>query len=113
MEDGMNPEYEKLAKLAYDIVIKTMLEGEKAHPRNEELQELELHHVDHAYEHIQKHYKCDETEPHIEHAITRLVIAEAKERHLLNPCVGCEVIIKGIPYVCKCPAWREYEKVNI
>ncbi len=78
----MNPIYTKLAQLAYDTVLQTMIEGEKTHPDNPidgwkdaNIPTHGLHIVDHIY----KHSKGDKTEDHIAHMLTRCAMIKYLE----------------------------------
>jgi hypothetical protein len=83
----MNPDYIKLAesaaKLVYDTVLTTMLEGEQTHPGNEWQTVDILDHAQHALDHVaDAQYEINHgeklgTDDHIAHAITRLVMVKA------------------------------------
>jgi len=76
----MNHEYEKLAKIAYDTVLATMLEGEKQHPGNE-WQTVDINtHLAHEAMHCVKYVEGDTSENHIAHALTRLAIIKEMQK---------------------------------
>jgi hypothetical protein len=67
----INPDYLKLAQIAYDTVLRTMQEGEKTHP-SDEWQEVSISgHTAHVADHLVKWSKGFTDEPHLEHLITR------------------------------------------
>lgn len=81
----MNPEYIKLAQIAYDTVLATMLEGEVTHPGNEWKDVAADDHTQHAADHIENalvamEYNWVQSEDHIGHALTRLAMIKAKEQ---------------------------------
>ncbi len=47
----INPEYRRLAQIAYDTVLQTMIEGEKTHPDNEWKDRSVKYHKEHAFIH--------------------------------------------------------------
>jgi hypothetical protein len=80
MEVHMNPEYIKLAQIAYNTVLATMLEGEATHQGNE-WQEVDINtHLAHEAVHCVKYVKGDTSEDHIGHALTRLCIIKALQK---------------------------------
>lgn len=52
----MNPDYIKLAQIAYDTVLQTMIEGEKEHGVDGWKEKAIEYHKRHAYEHAEKAY---------------------------------------------------------
>ncbi|MFA5307796.1 MAG: hypothetical protein WC365_10165 [Candidatus Babeliales bacterium] len=74
----MNPDYIKLAQIAYDTVLQTMIEGETTHPANEWQDISTADHAEHIKMHIGKHRR-DKTEDHIAHALTRLAMIKYLE----------------------------------
>jgi hypothetical protein len=74
-----NPLYREIAQIAYDEVIKTMLEGEKTYPNNEGYAKSVSDHLEHALGHAEKAYVGDKKENHFGHAITRMAIAIHKK----------------------------------
>ena len=75
----MNPIYISLAQLAYDIVLDTMISGEKDHPGNPWTEKSASYHLSHASDHIDKHAIGDDAEDHLKHALTRIVMAIYRE----------------------------------
>ena len=76
---GIKGVYRELAGLAYDTVLKTMVEGTKTHP-DDNWQEVDIiDHLCHASHHIEDYIAKDKTEDHIAHAITRLVMIKFLE----------------------------------
>lgn len=78
----INPEYIKLAQIAYDTVIKTMLAGEKDHPGNEWVDKPADYHKLHAYQHAESAYLGDKSEDHPGHCLTRCAMEILKESNL-------------------------------
>jgi hypothetical protein len=80
----MNHEYEKLAKIAYDTVLATMLEGEAMHPADE-WQTVDINtHLAHEAVHCVKYMEGDTSEDHIGHALTRLCMIKALQNSKLG-----------------------------
>jgi hypothetical protein len=76
----MNPEYIKLAQIAYDTVLATMQEGETTHPA-QEWQEVDINtHLAHEAVHCVKYVEGDTSEDHIGHALTRLALIKALQK---------------------------------
>jgi hypothetical protein len=75
----MNPDYIKLAKIAYDTVLQTMLEGEKTHSTDEWKQLDVYQHASRAWQHINDYYIDDKSENHIAHAMTRCAMIKLLE----------------------------------
>ena len=73
----INPEYIKLAKIAYDTVIATMQEGEKTHP---EQGWQTADHIDHIMQHAYLHHNGDTSEDHIGHALMRCAMIKAMQK---------------------------------
>jgi len=72
---AINSDYIKLAQLAYDTVLQTMLEGEKQHSPDGWKDNTIRYHLDHANEHLFNfEYKENIAEALIdlEHCLTRL-----------------------------------------
>ncbi len=74
----MNPDYEKLAKVAYDTVLQTMIEGERAHGTDEWMALSVPDHAEHIKAHIGK-YRRDKSEDHVAHALTRCAMIKYLE----------------------------------
>ena len=75
----INPLYAKLAKIAYDTVLRTMQEGEKEHGADEwERTNIPTHGM-HLIEHIYNHSQQDASEDHIAHAMTRCAMIKYLE----------------------------------
>lgn len=75
----MNPDYIKLAQIAYDTVLQTMIEGEKTHPVNDWQGISIADHTAHAADHLVKWSKGFTDELHLEHLITRLTMIKCLE----------------------------------
>lgn len=75
----MSTIYTKLAQIAYDTVLQTMLEGEKTHPANEWQNVDIMEHFRHALDHLAGWELEEKDEPHLGNAITRLVITKYLE----------------------------------
>lgn len=75
----INPLYIELARIAYDTVLHTMLQGEKTHPDNDWQDVSIIDHICHAGHHIDDYITEDTSEDHIAHAITRLAIIKYLE----------------------------------
>ena len=71
--------YKQLSQLAYDTVLKTMLEGTKTHPDDDYMHRPFLEDYNHTKEHIRK-YSLNVDTVELEHAMTRIVIMLAKLR---------------------------------
>lgn len=78
----MNPEYIKLAQIAYDTVIRTMLAGEKDHPGNEWVNKPADYHKLHAYQHAESAYLGDKSEKHTNNCLTRCAMTILAEENL-------------------------------
>ena len=78
----MNPLYHKLAQIAYDKVIETMLAGEKDHPGNEWINKSAEYHKLHAYQHAESAYIGNNKEDDTGHCLTRCAMAVLKENNL-------------------------------
>jgi hypothetical protein len=75
----MNPIYHKLAQIAYDTVLQTMVDGEKTHP-NDDWQSVDImEHFRHAIDHLANWELDENDEDHLAHAITRLAIIKYLE----------------------------------
>jgi hypothetical protein len=86
---GIRPEYRELAQIAYDTVLKTMVEGEKTHPDKpvDGWKEKDLiGHLGHADVHLRKYengYFCKDSkscEDNIAHALTRCAMIKYLEQ---------------------------------
>lgn len=78
----INPDYVKLAQIAYDTVLRTMQEGEKDHGKDEWKKLPVAAHLDHADTHIQFQkidYALRDKEDHIAHALTRCAMIKYLE----------------------------------
>jgi hypothetical protein len=75
----MNPIYTKLAQIAYDTVLQTMVDGEKTHPDNDWQDVSIIDHICHAGHHIDDYITKDTSEDHIAHALTRCAIIKYLE----------------------------------
>ena len=69
-----DPEYIKLAQIAFDTVLATMLEGEKTHPEQDW---QTANHIDRIMQHAYKYHNGDTAEDHIGHALTRCAMVKA------------------------------------
>lgn len=77
----MSTIYTKLAQLAYDTVLQTMVDGEKTHPDNDWQNVDIMEHFRHALDHLASWELEENDEPHLDHAITRLVIIKCLEEY--------------------------------
>ena len=77
----VNPDYIKLAQIAYDTVLQTMLEGAKTHPDNDWQSVDIMEHFRHALDHLANWELEEKDEPHLDHAITRLVMIKYLEEY--------------------------------
>jgi len=75
----MNPDYIKLAKIAYDTVLQTMIEGEKEHGTDGWKDTQTGEHFKHADNHLFLYLKGDSSEDHIAHAMTRCAMIKYLE----------------------------------
>lgn len=75
----MNPDYIKLAQIAYDTVLRTMREGEKTHPDNDWQDVDKIDHLCHANHHIIDYIANDKSADHIAHALTRCAMIKYLE----------------------------------
>lgn len=73
--------HEQLAKLAYDTVLKIMSDNETIHPGNVWEKLTYKEHREHAINHLLEDIAGDESEPHIEHALTRIAMMLAKAQN--------------------------------
>ena len=67
----MNKDYEALAQIAYNEVLKTMQEGEQDHGEEGWKGQDVYQHACHAWQHINDFYVDDKAEDHIAHTMTR------------------------------------------
>jgi hypothetical protein len=77
---AINPDYIKLAQLAYDIVLQTMLEGEKQHNPDGWKDIPAWEHLNHTMQHLTASAMRDKTEDHIAHALTRCAMIKYLEQ---------------------------------
>lgn len=82
MDKQINADYIKLAQIAYDKVIETMLAGEKDHPGNEWINKSAEYHKLHAYQHAELAYTGNGKEDDTGHCLTRCSMAILKENNL-------------------------------
>jgi len=75
----MNPDYIKLAQIAYDTVLQTMLEGEKKHGTGGWKNKSLAYHKFHISEHADYALCGDTKEDHIAHAMTRCAMIKYLE----------------------------------
>jgi hypothetical protein len=66
----MNPIYHKLAQIAYDTVLQTMIEGEKEHGDEWKSKSI-AYHKEHALRHAELNYTGDTSENHTNNGMTR------------------------------------------
>lgn len=79
MDKQINADYIKLAQIAFDTVLQTMMEGEKTHPAND-WQEVDIiDHICHTSHHENDYIAGDTTEDHIAHALTRCAMIKYLE----------------------------------
>jgi len=78
-QESANPGYIKLAKIAYDTVLQTMLEGEKEHGADEWKEQCVTSHLRHAESHIEHAVSYHSGEDHIAHAMTRCAMIKYLE----------------------------------
>lgn len=77
----VNPAYEKLAQIAYDTVLKTMVEGEKDHPDNRWKDKDIEYHLLHAMQHADSAYFNDTAkEDDTAHCLTRCAMIKLLEQ---------------------------------
>jgi hypothetical protein len=74
----INPDYIKLAEIAFNAVLQTMMEGEKKHGADEWKEQTMLEHKMHIAEHFYK-INSDKLEDHIAHAMTRCAMIKYLE----------------------------------
>ncbi len=75
----INPIYIKLAQIAYDTVLQTMIEGEKEHGANGWKDMPVYEHGLHATVHTIGYGAGDKSEDHIAHAMTRCAMIKYLE----------------------------------
>jgi hypothetical protein len=75
----INPGYIKLAKIAYDTVLQTMIEGEKTHGADEWKGVSTSTHSCYMSIHGSKYCRDDKSEDHIAHAMTRCAMIKFLE----------------------------------
>jgi hypothetical protein len=69
-DEDVNPDYIKLAKVAYDTVYQTMIDGEAKHG-DEWLSKSIDHHKEHALGHAELNYVGDKSDKHTNNCLTR------------------------------------------
>jgi hypothetical protein len=75
----INPDYIKLAQIGYDMILQTLIDGEKVHGADE-WKELSIYeHGIHATQHIMDHSMGYTAEDHIAHAMTRCAMIKYLE----------------------------------
>ena len=79
VDTSINPDYLKLAQIAFDTVLQTMLEGEKEHGPDEWKSIPSLEHKLHTADHFLKRTQSDIAEDHIAHAMTRCAMIKYLE----------------------------------
>lgn len=75
----MNADYIKLAQIAYDTVLQTMIEGEKEHGTDGWKKQKIPVHGTHAIDHIYFHSTGRNEEDHIAHCLTRCAMIKYLE----------------------------------
>ena len=75
----INPDYLKLAQITYDMILQTMMEGEKKHGADEWKKLSIYEHGIHAAQHIMDHSMGYTAEDHIAHAMTRCAMIKMLE----------------------------------
>lgn len=68
--NGINPDYIKLAQIAYDTVLQTMIDGEKEHGDEWKHKSIDYH-KQHALAHAELNYVGDTSEKHTDNGMTR------------------------------------------
>jgi hypothetical protein len=76
---GINPDYLKIAKIAYDTVLQTMIDGEKEHGADEWKNIEPWEHLNHAMQHLTAKAMRDKGEDRISHAMTRCAMIKYLE----------------------------------
>ena len=77
---AISPLYIKLAQIAYDAVLQTMIEGEKQHGPDEWKDKSILYHKTHALEHAELAYPgYNNDEDHIAHCMARCAMIKFLE----------------------------------
>jgi len=79
VDTSINPDYIKLAQIAYDTILQTMMEGEKVHGADEWKKLSIYEHGIHAAQHIMDHSMGYTAEDHIAHAMTRCAMIKMLE----------------------------------
>ena len=79
MDKQINADYVKLAQIAYDTVLQTMIEGEKEHGANGWKDMPVYEHGLHATVHTIGYGAGDKSEDHIAHAMTRCAMIKYLE----------------------------------
>jgi hypothetical protein len=78
-DDGTNPDYEKLAQIAHDTVLRVMLDGEKDHPTDEWKGLTVKEHIDHIMRHVYDYFTGKQGEDDIGHTMTRCAMIKYQE----------------------------------
>jgi hypothetical protein len=76
---GIKPEYRDVAKVAYDMVLKTLVEGAKTHSDECGFKLSKKEQLEHAMLHLSGEYEGDTSEDHIAHAMARCALIEYTE----------------------------------
>jgi len=77
----INPDYIKLAKIAYDTVLQAMLEGEREHGPDSWKEQCITCHMRHAEDHIEHAILGYSDENHIAHAMARCAMIKYLEEN--------------------------------
>ena len=77
----INPDYLKLAQIAFDTVLQTMVEGEKEHEPDNWKEQCITCHMRHAEDHIEHAILGYSDENHIAHALTRCAMIKYLEEN--------------------------------
>lgn len=75
----INPDYLKLAQIAHDTVLQTMIDGEKEHGTDGWKEVCTSTHSCHMSIHGSKYCRDDKSEDHIAHAMTRCAMIKYLE----------------------------------
>lgn len=76
----INPDYIKLAQIAYDTVLRTMIEGEQKHGTDGWKSKSVIYHKTHALQHAELAYTgYNNDEDHTAHAMTRCAMIKYLE----------------------------------
>lgn len=75
----INPDYIELAKIAYDTVLQTMIDGEKEHGADKWKDVEPWEQLNHTMQHLIGEAMRDKAEDHIAHAMTRCAMIKYLE----------------------------------